>query len=258
MKKLMSSFAAMLLCLDTAAGCTLTMPAADGLVPFFEKHPANQQWQGKGVDWLEQISQQINCKPELIEVPWGRALSMLQKGQLDLMTNLSKTKDREAYLDFVGPHSIEKMVLLLQKTEQPIDQLQDISQLRGQIAVLSNGFYGEEFDTLYQGNPEFRRRIVLAPSSKAMKMMLATGRVSGLIEDEQVIKQWQQQHKLSSTDFYLPLTVNATAVYIGLSKKALSTAQREQIRNWWRRANYAQSELPDDAGKRHASDTPGA
>lgn len=225
--------AVVLLSLKSVHACLLTMPASDGRPPFFEQKLSANSWQGLGVVWLVQISQQLNCEPKLVELPWGRALRMLQKGQLDLMTNLSKTKDRELYLDFIGPHHIEKLMLLLSNAENPITRLEDISQLKGQIAILANGFYGEEFHRLYQNNPEFRRRIVAVSSSKIMKMMLNTQRVSGLIEDERVIQHWQIQHDVFATEFHPVLTVNASPVYIALSKKALSQLKRDQIRSWW-------------------------
>lgn len=240
MKITLVFFASMLLGWNSVHACVLTMPASDGRPPFFDQQAPERSWQGLGVDWLVEISQQLNCRPKLVELPWGRALHMLQKGQLDLMTNLTKTKERERYLDFIGPHNIEKLVLLLNKSEKHITHLDELSQLNGQIAILANGFYGEEFQSLYQNNSEFRRRIVPVSSSKTMKMMLATGRVSGLIEDEQVITQWLQ-HKLPAADFYSPLTVSATAVYIGLSKKALSKQQRDQIRSWWQSEDATKS-----------------
>lgn len=236
MKKSMLFSAVMLLSLTPAHACILTMPVSDGRPPFFELESTSKTWHGLGVVWLTQISQQMNCKSRLIELPWGRALHMLQKGQLDLMTNLTKTEERERYLDFIGPHNIEKLVLLLNKAENSVARLEDISRLSGQIAILANGFYGEEFQKLYQTNIEFRRRIVPVSSSQTMKMMLSTQRISGLIEDEQVIRQWEVRQKLLTTDFYKALTVHATPVYIGLSKKALNQGQRDQIRSWWEQA----------------------
>lgn len=236
MKKYLFGLAVISLHLKSACACLLTMPASDDRPPFFELQRSTSNWQGLGVVWLEQISQQLNCDAKLIELPWGRALRLLQNGELDLMTNLSKTKERERYLDFIGPHHIEKLILLLSSTENSITRLEGISQLKGQIAILANGFYGEEFHWLYQHNPDFRQRIVAVSSSALMKKMLISHRVTGLIEDEQVISQWRRQQDISAVDFHQVLTVNANPVYIGLSKKALNQHQRDQIKSWWEKS----------------------
>jgi len=213
-----------------ARGCSLTLATSGQLPPFYQYTESG--WQGFSIHWLNQISSFLGCEAKLVDLPWPRALSQLKAGQIDLMTNLSKTAEREPDVDFIGPVSMENMVLLLEKDAPELTELSQIPSLQGQIAVVTNVFYGDEFKRLNE-SAEFQSHLVKTQSSLKLKQLLISKRVLGIIEDLQVLQQWHQAGLLDLNQYQPVKMVHQSPIYIGLSKKSLRDGQRQRIRAWW-------------------------
>ena len=62
----------------------------------------NQQWQGIDIERTKTLLNQAGCTYKF----WGRALKMLETGNLDMMMSVSKTTERSKYIHFIGPQGI--------------------------------------------------------------------------------------------------------------------------------------------------------
>nr|WP_227002218.1 transporter substrate-binding domain-containing protein [Aeromonas schubertii] len=61
------------------------------------------QFRGLDVDILEAMAERAGVEVTIRRYPWGRALSFMQSGKVDLMMGLARTPERERYIDYLEP-----------------------------------------------------------------------------------------------------------------------------------------------------------
>ncbi|WP_419571522.1 substrate-binding periplasmic protein [Rheinheimera sp.] len=211
--------------------CHLTVPVTEQ--PHQSTSTEPSRWRALQQELLQLLAQSADCSIQLIKVPWARGLVMLQDGELDLVMTLSKTAERERYADFIGSHYMEEMVLVLRRDYQPLVRtLNDLLQLPGKIAVLRDGFYGEDYRQLRQ-NPAFERKLQLAQTISHQLAFLQHQRVLGIIGEKAQYERWASSHPEQAADYVEQLLVNRNPVYFAASRKALSQQQRDHLRQSW-------------------------
>jgi len=202
-----------------------------------EQHYQNSKepglWHFLHLELLELLANTANCKLQLVKVPWSRGLSMLQEGQLDLMMTMSKSKEREQFADFIGSHYVEEAVLVLHKDYQTRTQtLADVMWLPGQIGVLREAFYGEEYQRLQQ-NPDFAKKLLDAKTISHKLGFLERNRVLGVIEDRAQYQEWAKKHPDIARLYSEHLVVNRNPVYFAASRSGMTQQQRDHLRQSW-------------------------
>ena len=63
---------------------------------------AKGQWQGLDVDMLKLLTAKAKCSYNIVTMPWARALTLLDKGQIDGMSSVSKTPERQKTTFFIS------------------------------------------------------------------------------------------------------------------------------------------------------------
>ncbi|WP_141096181.1 transporter substrate-binding domain-containing protein [Lacimicrobium sp. SS2-24] len=225
----------LLSCSISAAPCTIRASVSGALSPYYFYDEA-QQVSGFSVDMLNMLFEPTGCKLTFIELPWGRSLELLLDGDIDIMTNLTATQDREPYLYFIGPHNEERMVVIVDT--QKVSDVHDFVQLTQSgvfVAALANGYYGPEFEQAKNNDADFNQNLVLLRTSETQRKMLSSGRVSAVIEDEQVYRHWVDEYQLDADRFVIAFTLYSSPVYLGLSRESLSPRQIDILRAQWQR-----------------------
>jgi len=231
---------AILLSWPAQSDCLIRLPVSGERPPFYQLR--QQQWQGQSIEWLQAVAHQLNCRTKIIELPWGRSLKMLMDGELEMMTNLSMTGERQSTLTFIGPHATERMMLLLLKSQPKLQHVTQLTQLSKPIAVLAKGYYGADFSKL---EPELnlKEKLLKLQSSEQLQALASSGRIAGLMEDEQLIKYWFRTGLLDESAYQPMLLVHQNPVYLAFSKKQFSDSQLQHLQLWWQKLSSASTQF---------------
>ena len=180
------------------------------------------EWQGLAVEMTRALFQQANCEITFVDVPWKRALFLLERGGIDLLLNMTVTAPREKYVHFIGPMLDETQVLTVAKNSHfKIDKLDDIKLLSKRIGIDRAVFYGPEFAEKMNTDFYFSDKFEYA-DNKSNMAKLSAGRVLGIMSN-QYTAAYRIRHVLAKGRFKLhPFYFNQTFVYFGFSKKSVS------------------------------------
>src|SRR5512132_3447093 len=63
----------------------------------------NGRFGGTDVLMLEELANQIGIALEYVECPWRRCLAMIKAGEVDLISSIARSPERERYLRFIEP-----------------------------------------------------------------------------------------------------------------------------------------------------------
>jgi polar amino acid transport system substrate-binding protein len=209
------------------ADCLIKMRTAD-FKPQFYKDSQNQ-WQGMSIELAEAVANEAGCRISYQQVTWKRALHLMKYGGLDMLLNVSISKDRQKYLHFIGPLRDETMVLVASNKQADVTKLSDILSLPSKIGVLRGAFYGEDFDKKVRESNDFAAKFEVVNSTSVNIEKLKKNRISGFFNDK-----YNAVHiietRLSKKDFKIqPLIVNSGDVYIALSKKSVSDEVKRRL-----------------------------
>ena len=213
--------------------CALRMAVETDFPPHLIQQ--DEAWTGLSVDLMALLATKVGCELKLINSPWLRSLQLSEQGQLDVVSHLSFTPERQAHFAFIGPHHIESIYLVGDATQLP--PLEELAQLAdsvdlGSIATLHGGYYGETFERLRK-EPHFASQLVVISSIQDKLALLRAGRVNVILEDLSVVRYWQH-HQFEAAERFQPLLkVYESPVYFGFSKTSLSEARLQQLAAAW-------------------------
>ncbi len=105
----------------------ITVRVSD-FAPYYFQNEAGT-WTGMAIDIVNAVMKEANYDSIFIRIPRKRAFQNIKQGKIDLMLNLSKTAEREKFLDFIGISSYEQMVLIVKKENENIqvETLEDLA-----------------------------------------------------------------------------------------------------------------------------------
>lgn len=218
--------------------CRLRVRVADS-VPQYSQD-TNGNWKGLGVELIEVLLNEANCRPVYMVYPWKRSLTQLREGKVDMMVNLSITKERQEYLWFIGPQRDETIVLVVNNdADFKINSLEDFKALNNKIGVENGAFYGDAFDKKYKTDSEFSHLFIQAVNTDMLINMLKAKRIIGFFED-----RYSSAYKMKTLAQYKEVKVhsylvNQGFVYFGLSKKTVSPKLLARLKKAYDTANSA-------------------
>lgn len=217
-----------LLLLSPAQACLLRVQVSDFPPYSYQK---DGEWLGSRVVLSQRLAQKLNCAVRFYDVPWARALILMQQGDLDLMFNLTPTPARNSFLWFSRPHHLEQLAFATTLTEPKWLQLQDLMQLTefpGIIALTQGSYMGEPLMQMLQ-RPEFRHKTLEVAERRVKNELVLKDRAQGLIEDLDYLKfaiaNFPEYQQLTIT----PLRLARTKVSAGFSKNSVLFAQKKQL-----------------------------
>lgn len=173
-------------------------------------------------NFLQLLMDKAGCTLKPVALPSGRAIKMLEEGELAIMVGMSKTDAREKFSYFIGPHHIERMFAVgLHEFKGNVSDLTQLLKKEGTISVTEGAYYGEQWGRLLQEDSTLYPRLFFASGNQQKLAMLASGRVIASLEDEEIIDEFLQDDALAKRYSKLFL-LHENPVYFALSRKAIS------------------------------------
>ncbi len=217
-------FLGLLICLiplSSHGTCNLTVRVTEFKPQYYLD--SDGQWQGVAVAITRALFKQAKCDITFVDVPWKRALHLLDQGGVDLVLNMTATANRQKYAHFIGPMLDETQVLIVeQDSDHIITELDDIKHLSKRIGIDRGVFYGSLFAQKMTTDSSFVDKFEYADNSSNM-LKLISGRVLGILGNKYTAS-YRVHHLLPKGKFKLhPFVFNQSFVYFGFSKKSVST-----------------------------------
>lgn len=112
-------------------------------------NPATQQIDGEGQTLLHSLSHSLGYRTEFIHMPWKRALTALNEGQIDIIAGGYWNTERESKLYFSIPFGYSTIVIYVSaNADLAITSLEDLKNKQGIIKLGTSA--GVIFDTYKQ------------------------------------------------------------------------------------------------------------
>lgn len=189
------------------------------------------EWQGSRVVLSQRLAKKLNCNVRFYDVPWARALLLMQQGELDLMFNLTPTPAREAYIWFSRPHHIEILAFATTLTEPEWLQISEIGQLAefpGSIALTQGSYMGPTMSELLL-QPAFKRKTIEVAERRIKNDLVLKDRAQGVVEDLDYLKFSRANFPEYQHVHITPLRLTTTPVSAGFSRKSLFFDKKPHI-----------------------------
>ncbi|MCJ8271323.1 MAG: transporter substrate-binding domain-containing protein, partial [Psychrosphaera sp.] len=181
-------------------------------------------WHGIDVDQAKALLDQAGCSYRFIEMPFARGIHKLQRGELDMMREISKTPERQKTLYFVGPQRLETTHLIIKKglVKPPITAWQQLKTLDLALLLQRGTYAGERFEQVLIENPQLKKRLVFLGESGFRIDLIKKGRIDGFFAE----KLYLQYRLRSNPDYAMvelhPLVISSAPVYFAFSKLSVN------------------------------------
>ncbi len=181
---------------------------------------------GENIDIIYLLAKSIGLKPEFLQCPPVRCLSLIKQGQADMLLGLSKSPEREQHLVFLNPPYLLQHQPLrfytLKENKLIIKKFSDLEPLL--VGTLRGAIYFPLFD----GNKAIKK--VELTSRKQLVNMLLKGRIDTFLEREETVlpllTPTEYKNKISVADYQYNKPINS---YIVLSKQSKITTHTETL-----------------------------
>jgi polar amino acid transport system substrate-binding protein len=223
-----------LITVNAFADCQLKMRVVDYPPQYFKDE--NGKWRGMAIELGTALLKEANCKVIFSELPWRRSLEFMMEGKVDMMLNMSYSEEREKYINFIGPARDESMVIaVLEESNFIINSLEDFKKLPKGIGIMIGASYGDTFDSKYETDQDFAKKIKPVPDLLQNIKKLKHNRLAGFIMDRYDLAYKVKTQKLYKGIKLHTFIVNQNKVFFGFSKKSvplelLTRIQRAYIR----------------------------
>ncbi len=190
------------------AACEKTVRLPD-TVPYAVKDEAGSLQGGLYVDLIREALRRMQCTARFMDLPWARSLVELQSGQIDMLPGAAETPERQSYAYFSRPMNNARNVLFVHSGEPRKQRPAQLSNIIGtdfKLAVRRGAMYGGQYDSLIN-QPQFVKQLSFVPSAKSGFLMLAAGRVDGMVADEltglRTVDQLGLKQQVARTDLVI-------------------------------------------------------
>jgi len=196
--------------------------------PESQKNELNN-WVGIDMELTQALLTEVGCSFQVLEVSWARALLMLDRGDLDLILNVSKTKEREDKYYFIGPMRNETIVFAtFKKAIAPLKTIEDILKLDKPIAIQRNAYYGEEIEHYLQ-QKDYAESFVHVANNETKLKLLKRGRISGFLEAKRNVIHGINNDSNFTGIWFPDVIIHQDPTYFALSKKSVSKELKQKI-----------------------------
>ncbi|NQZ82100.1 MAG: transporter substrate-binding domain-containing protein [Colwellia sp.] len=213
--------------------CTLTIAVAKNFPPYHIQN-ADGSWHGISIDIAEALVNGVGCQLKVKEIPWIRAIKLLEKGEIQLLSNYTQDKNRITFSQFIGPHHIEKVVLIAHKEiSTNVNNVAMLSEFNGLIGITRGNSFGVEFNKKILEKENIIGKMVYIQNNINRHKMLFSGRVDAMFDDELSAIYLLAQYGEISRDFDIRFSLKGNPVYFGISSIAIKNELRTKLNNSW-------------------------
>lgn len=165
--------------------------AKDTLIVGLSEYPpyyytdSSGSWVGLSLEVLREVAEKAGIKLKIVPVPWSRAIKYIKVGEIDLMLNITRTKEREKYMGFIGFCSYEQMALIVKKnnTGIKINSLDDLQLYPKRQFGLQKDYYYPKITKRVKRDLKFRDCFDLTVNSQINIKKTLGGRIIGFFDD---------------------------------------------------------------------------
>ncbi len=199
---------------------------------------ASGDWTGLDVEIMKAIMKTAGLKFQFVNEPWVRGLKNLEHGETHMMMNMSKTDERSAYINWIGPVRATSGMGLIVKKENvslPIKTLDDlvaVAKDKGKkYGFLRGAFYSQEFNDRINNDKEFQQYFEPISRSELNIRKTIGNRILGFFESLLGMK-----YRIINNSKYNELVVHpfrfksdSSGIFIGVSKKGVDPETLKRI-----------------------------
>jgi polar amino acid transport system substrate-binding protein len=95
----------------------LRIPGILNEVPYFNKDPRTNEWQGFVIDMAKDIATTLNVELEVVESSWANAILDVQSGKVDMAFAVTATPARALSVSFSAPTYFNSFIIVSAKEE---------------------------------------------------------------------------------------------------------------------------------------------
>lgn len=213
------------------------VPDKNTYPPFFIQDQ-NGQWGGLSIELVEALLNETEFTPLYKPLPFARGLKSMQQGKIDIMLNMTITKERQEFMHFLGPQLDESIFLVVQKGSNfSITQLDDLKKLPKPIGVERGKVYADAFETKRATDKDFRRRLEEVTEVDRNEKKLRANRISGFLGYGYNVFYQIRTNPLYKNFSVHPFLINQNWVYFGFSKKTVSKEQLQMFQQAFNKAS---------------------
>ncbi|MCC2616217.1 ABC transporter substrate-binding protein [Aestuariibacter halophilus] len=188
------------------------------------------EWQGLDIQRGQALLSAIDCAAKYVELPFGRALALIEAGDIDMMFTLTRLPQRETFLSFVGPTHIEKIILVTApNVRKPINSFDDIELSDLQLGVQRGIYLGQDFARKMTENQAFKRHFSTFHEIDVYIDLLVRERLDGFFIERRYFEHMASQDPRYDALRRHPLIVSQTPVYLGVSKQSFTSQQVQRM-----------------------------
>lgn len=186
-------------------------------------------WHGLDVDFAKALLTKAGCSYRFVSAPWGRAIKMLETGELDLVLSVTDTPARREFAYFIGPQRQETIVFAQHKNASiHIQAMADLLQLAQPVAIQRGAFYGHAFIETMESLQDPEQHFIYVADNDLKISLLNHNRISGFLEEKHNLLYQIENNPAFAMVAIHPFVVNREPVYYAFSKASVS--QEELIK----------------------------
>lgn len=173
-------------------------------------------------DLISAVAKQAGCSIKLENMPWKRALKMLENGGLSLTSGASKTSEREVYAYFSDAYRDESVSIFILKANSgklKFNSLDAFAKAGLTIGTTRGYHYGDKFMGMLE-KKSIKGQISESSSDEKSLKKLAAGRADVVLVDKYAGAALVKSMGLSSKVAIHSLTVNSDDIHFMFSKKS--------------------------------------
>ncbi len=214
---------------NTAASACVMKVQVNEFPPY--SYQQGSVWLGSRVVLSQRLAEKLNCQIEYLDVPFGRALMLVEEGSLDFIFNLTKTPGRNKTMLFLAAHQLEVLVVGVHKSYPEwlqLSSLAELEQFPGRIALTTGSYLGKAFETM-RADPKYADKFIDVADRRAKNELVLKGRAQGVIEERDYLSYAIENFPNYQNIVITPLILSESPVYLALSRKSPLFPRHEEI-----------------------------
>jgi len=164
--------------------------------------------QGLQVEFVSLIAKELGCRLVFVQGSWIDLINRLKQGEIDFISNATKTEQRSTYAYFSDAYREDVFTLYIRSKDLKNfaqSNIKDLKRDKFKLGLTRDFLYGEIIER-WQKNPDNNQHLSYADSTEENASRLLAAEIDGFLEDPYVISYKlisQQLSQVSKTNITL-------------------------------------------------------